>query len=103
MKKIVLIYITNPSLKTAKSTVLLLLKKRLIACANIFPVQGVYRWKNRITNEKEFVLIAKTSANKFAAVKRAVEKTHPYSVPCVIKIDAGVNAKYFKWLCGEIE
>ena len=103
MKKFALIYITNPDKKTASSIALHLLKKRLIACANIFPIESNYRWKGKIANEKEFVIIAKTSEKNFIKTKKEIGRIHPYLVPCIIKIPALVNKKYFGWLAGEIK
>ena len=77
----------------------LLLDKKLIACANIFPnVESIYPWKGKRVREKEAVLIVKTTADKYATVKRLVEKNHPYTIPCVVKISVEANAGYAKWL-----
>lgn len=92
-----LIYITNPDRKTAKKIALRLLKKRLIACANIFPVESVYWWEGKIENAKEVVLILKTKEN-FNKIKNEVKKIHPYSIPCIIKFDAEANKEYEEWL-----
>lgn len=80
-----------------------LLKKRLIGCANISgPIESLYHWKGGIAKEKEFVLLAKTTANKFDAVCKEVEEIHPYMTPCVIKIPVSSNKKYFDWLKNEL-
>ena len=92
-----IIYITNPDRKTAKKIALRLLKKRLIACANIFPIESVYWWKGKIENAKEVVLILKTK-EKFDKIKNEVKKIHPYSIPCIIKFDAKANKEYEAWL-----
>lgn len=91
------IYITNPDRKTAKKIALRLLKKRLIACANIFPIESVYWWKGKIENAKEVVLILKTK-EKFNKIKNEVKKIHPYSIPCIIKFDVEANEEYENWL-----
>jgi periplasmic divalent cation tolerance protein len=100
---IILIYITNPTKEEAVKISSHLLMKKLIACANIFPVDSLYWWKGKIANEKEFVIIAKTSENNFGKVKDEVERIHSYTIPCIIKIKAGANDKYCKCLKGEIE
>lgn len=80
-----------------------LLKKRLIACANISPIDSLYWWKNKITDEREFVVVAKTLESKFRKAKTEIEKIHSYSVPCIIKIPARANEKYFRWLKAEVK
>ena len=99
----IFIYITNPTKAEARRVAKHLLKKKLIACANIFPVESFYWWKGKITNENEYVLIAKTTKNKFEKVKREVEKIHSYTIPCIIKIPVSSNEKYFKWLKAQLK
>lgn len=99
----VFIYITNPNKKEAIKIAKHLLKKRLIACVNIFPISSLYWWKNKIVDTKEFALIAKTSKANFEKVKKEVERIHPYNVPCIVKIPVSSNKKYFNWLLGEVK
>ena len=99
----VFIYITNPTKQEARKVAKHLLKKRLIACANIFPISSLYWWKGKIIDEKESVLIAKTIEANFEKVKKEVEKIHSYTIPCIVKIPVSSNKKYFDWLRGEIK
>jgi periplasmic divalent cation tolerance protein len=99
----IFIYLTNPNQKEAKKIAKHLLKKRLIACANIFPIESLYWWQGKIAKEKEFVLIAKTIKNNFPKIKTEVEKIHPYKIPCIIKIPVSSNKKYFDWLKREVK
>lgn len=99
----VFIYITNPTKQEAKKIAKYLLRKKLIACANIFPINSLYWWKGRIADEKEFVLIVKTNGNNFEKVKNEVEKVHSYTIPCIVKIPVSSNKKYFDWLKSEIK
>jgi len=99
----ILIYITNPTKKEAKKIASSLLKKRLIACANIFPISSLYWWKGKIVDDNEFVLIAKTTKNNFEKVKKEIEKIHPYKIPCIVKIPVSSNKKFFDWLKNEIK
>lgn len=99
----IFIYITNPSKKEAKRIALHLLKKRLIACANIFPIDSMYWWKGKIKKAKEVVLIAKTKKENFEKVKEEVKKIHPYSVPSIEKLEVEANEEYEKWLNSEVK
>ena len=94
----IFIYITNPTRNEARKIAKHLLSKKLIACANIFPIDSLYRCKGKIADEKEFVLIAKTKKENFNKVKREVEKIHPYDIPCIVKIPVSSNEKYYHWL-----
>ena len=56
----IFIYITFPNKKEAEKVGLFLVKERLAACSNIFPIESIYRWQGKIVKEKEEVLIVKT-------------------------------------------
>lgn len=99
----IFVYITTPTKKEAKKISRHLLKKRLIACANIFPINSLYWWEGKITEDNEFVLIAKTTNTNFEKVKKEVEKIHSYKIPCIIKIPVSSNKKFFNWLKREVE
>lgn len=98
-----LAYITCKDKKEAKRISLHLLKKRLIACANIFPIKSLYRWQGRIVEDKESVIIAKTSSKKYKKVQEEVRKTHSYQIPCILRIDADANKDYQRWMNKEIK
>jgi len=98
----IFVYVTNPNKKTASKIALHLLKKRLIACANIFPIDSVYWWEDKIENTKEYVLIAKTKEDNWKKVKTEIKKVHPYTVPCITKINVEANKEYEEWLKKEV-
>jgi len=99
----IFIYITNPTKKTAKKIAGYLVKKHLIACANIFPIESLYRWEGQICNKKEYVVIAKTISRNFHRVKKAVEMMHPYEIPCIAKIPVDSNKGFYEWLRHEVK
>jgi len=99
----IFIYITTSSKKEAEKISSYLLKKRLIACTNIFPIGSSYWWKNKIVRTKEYVLIAKTLEKNFEKVKREVKKIHSYDVPCITKIKVEGNKEYENWIRGEVK
>ena len=101
--KLVFIYITNPTKEEARRVAKHLLAKKLVACANIFPVNSLYRWKGKIADENEFVLIVKTTNSNFEKVKNEVEKIHSYDIPCIVKIPVDSNKKFFDWVKKEVK
>ncbi len=101
--KFIFIYITNQTKEEAEKIAKYLLKKKLIACANIFPIRSLYLQKGKIADEGEIVLIAKTYESNFEKVKNDIEKMHSYAIPCIVKIPVSSNKKYFDWLKNEIE
>ena len=93
-----LAYIICKDAVEAEKISMLLLKKRLIACANIFPIRSMYRWKEKIVNETENVIIAKTNDKNFDKVVNEVKKIHSYKIPCILKINATANREYENWV-----
>jgi len=97
------IYITNSNEKEARKVAKHLLDKRLVACVNIFPIKSLYWWHNKIADEKEFALIAKTTSDKYDKVKEEVKKIHSHTIPCIIKIEIEADKEYADWLIGEVK
>lgn len=78
----------------------ILVKRRLAACVNILPhVQSIYRWKGEIESAQEWLLLIKTRADKFPAVRDAIGELHSYEVPecIVLEIEDG-SLPYLRWL-----
>ena len=102
MSQISLAYVPCPSHEEALRIGRELLTKKLIACANIYPITSIYMWEGEMQEEGEVVLLAKTTAEQFASVRTEIEKTHPYDVPCVLRLSGEANEKYFEWLRDEV-
>jgi periplasmic divalent cation tolerance protein len=78
----------------------ILVERRLAACVNILPqVQSIYRWKDEIESAQEWLLLIKTRADKFPAVRDAIGELHSYEVPecIVVEIEDG-SLPYLQWL-----
>jgi periplasmic divalent cation tolerance protein len=99
----IIIYITHKNLEEASKITSHLLEKKLIACANIFPIKSSYWWQGKIENEDEVVSIVKTRREHWEKVKSEVKRIHPYEVPCIIKIEVEANEDYESWINSETE
>ena len=97
-----LVYITCKDSKEAEKISQRLLRKRIIACANIFPINSIYWWKGKITKSDEYVMIAKTSNKNFKKLESEVKKIHSYEIQCILRINATANKEYAIWLNKEI-
>jgi len=90
--------------ETAERLAQQLVERRLAACVNIVgPIRSVYRWKGRIENEQEYLLLVKTTVECVAKLQAAFKELHPYELPeCVeLAIDGGSEA-YLAWLTSEV-
>lgn len=98
----ILIYIPCKDEKEAEKISEYLLKERLIACSNIFPVKSMYRWDGKIEKESETVILAKTKHEKYDEIKKVVKKLHSYDIPAIIKIPSEANEEYDRWVGKEL-
>lgn len=96
MTKLSLLYITHDSVDVAKKIARHLLEKRMIGCANIFPITAMYWWEGKIEDGREVVLIVKTTSDRVEQVREEIIKIHPFDTPCILKIDADPNEKYLQ-------
>lgn len=96
-------YITCPDEPTAYSTAQHLLEHRLVACANIFPIASAYWWQGAIQREGEWVCIVKTGKGWEEKVEAAVQRIHPYEVPCIMRFEARANAAYEQWISEAVD
>lgn len=98
------VYVTFPSKKEAQRVVRSIIQKKLAGCVNIFPVESMYWWKNKIINDKEMAAIFKTAKSKLITLRREIKKVHPYKIPCIAPIEISkINNEFQKWLKGELK
>jgi periplasmic divalent cation tolerance protein len=60
-----------------------LLKERLVACVNYFPVKSKYWWKGKLETDTEVAMLAKTKEELADKVIEEVRKLHSYDVPAI--------------------
>ena len=97
--KIVVLVTTN-GIRQAKKIARALVEEKLAACANLVaPVHSIYRWQGKVAEDRECIMIIKTTRARFDAVRACVEPLHSYSVPEVIAlpiVDGAPN--YLSWI-----
>lgn len=77
-----------------------LVDERLAACVNILPTMtSVYRWKGAVEQDREQLLIVKTTTDRLAALEARVRQLHTYDLPEFLVIPAsGGSAAYLGWV-----
>src|SRR5258706_9424108 len=86
------IFVTAAGEEQARSIARILVGERLAACVNIVgPIRSIYRWRDAVEDEEEYLLVIKTRATLYGRVERRVRELHTYEVPEVLagKIDRG--------------
>lgn len=76
-----------------------LVTQKLAACVNIIPVRSIYKWKGKIEDDKENLLIIKTNVTKIDELKTTLKQIHPYEVPecLILSIEDGLP-DYLNWI-----
>jgi periplasmic divalent cation tolerance protein len=77
-----------------------LVERRLAACVNILPrLQSVYRWEGDVKLESEYLLLMKTTEDRFPALRDDITELHSYEVPEVLAVPVwGGSDKYLAWI-----
>ena len=76
-----------------------LVEQRLAACVNIVPeVRSIYRWESAVEDEREQLLLIKTTEDRVDALRQALLAAHPYEVPEFVVLTAEVQGAYAEWI-----
>lgn len=92
------VYITHPNEAVAKEISDRLISEKIVACANIFPIESAYWWKGKIEKEGEFVSLVKTRKSHFDRLQIRVKELHPYETPCIMATEVWANEEYERWI-----
>ncbi|MDE3179960.1 MAG: divalent-cation tolerance protein CutA [Acidobacteriota bacterium] len=92
--------VTAGSMQEAKRIATRLVESRLAACVNIVGrVLSIYRWKGKVTDGKEVLLLIKSKRNSFAEVVKIVRANHSYTTPEIISIPVIDGSQdYLAWI-----
>lgn len=94
-----LVFISCPT-EAAAPLARALVEARLAACVNILPgLRSVYRWQGQVCEDAETLLLAKTTADRFEALKAAVLNQHPSELPEIVAVKlSDAHAPFLQWL-----
>lgn len=99
---VLLCYCTCPDAETGQAIAEALVGQALAACVNRLPSPvSTYRWQGRVVTANEELLLIKTTAGRFEAMRAKLLELHPYDVPELIAlpVDRGhSNPAYLDWV-----
>ncbi|MGC1397615.1 divalent-cation tolerance protein CutA [Candidatus Binatus sp.] len=98
--KMRVIFVTAASEDQAVTIARTLVGERLAACVNIVgPVRSIYRWRDEVKDDREYLLIIKTRAMLYMKVETRVREMHTYEVPEVLALNADRGSPpYIQWM-----
>ena len=96
----IVVLITASSEDEAAKIANSIVEKGLAACVNIVPsVRSIYKWEGKLCDEKETMMVVKTTSGRLDALTDAVTALHSYSTPEIIAVPVSAGSeKYLKWV-----
>lgn len=97
---VLLVYSAFPDDASAALAARALVEERLAACVNRLPgIASTYRWQGSVHEDTEVLLLAKTTADRFEALRDRLLALHPHELPEIIAVEAGAgHVAYLDWI-----
>jgi periplasmic divalent cation tolerance protein len=95
-----IIFCTTASEQEAATISKTVVEEGLAACANIIPqIRSIYRWKEKIWDERETLIIIKSRKDLFEKIRSRIRELHSYEVPEItaVQVEKG-DAAYLQWI-----
>lgn len=96
----IMVYVTTPAEPEAFRIAESAVQDKFAACANISPkVTSIYWWEGVVQSGDEYVVMLKTTKDKYAQLEHMIKKLHSYENPCIITLDIKEGSKEFlNWI-----
>lgn len=100
----VLIYMTTKDKTEARDIGEYIVRSKLAACVNILDhMNSMYVWQGEFQDDREAVLIAKTSEDLAEPLVEAVKARHSYDCPCIVTLPiTGGNPDFIQWIKDQV-
>jgi len=97
---VLLCYCTCPDAASAQKLAEALVGERLAACVNRIPaIASTYRWQGKVVTDHEELLLIKTTAAQFPALRQRLLALHPYELPELIAVPVTEgHGPYLDWV-----
>lgn len=99
MTEVIIVLVTTNSKKESIIIAETLVKEKLVACVNMFPITSIYSWQEKICHEEEWQLIIKTNLAIFPQLEYRIKSLHSYEIPEIIAIPiTQISDSYRQWM-----
>src|SRR5512140_3500097 len=81
-----------------------LVERRQAACVNMIPsMRSIYRWKGKVCEDTEYVLVVKTLARQFQAVAETIREINSYELPEILSFSLrDADARFCEWIVDSV-
>ena len=82
-----------------------LIARRLATCVNIVPcLRSIYRWKGKVCEDTEYLLLVKTPQRLFDRVSDAIREFHSYELPEILGFPiTAAESNFHQWILRMVE
>ena len=95
----IVIVSTYPDKKSISRVAHDVVERKLAACVNYTEINSIYSWKGKIKDDKEVLVLFKTTKELKQKLKEEIAGSHPYEVPEIVELKMDdVSLPYLKWL-----
>ena len=95
----VTVYITAGNEGEAERIARTMVEEKLAACVNFFPCRSIYRWKGKVEEDSEYVLICKTKKRIYRRLQKRVKEIHSYDLPAITAFDiVEGDGEFLQWV-----
>jgi periplasmic divalent cation tolerance protein len=104
-RQCVVVLVTAPDLKVARTLVKRALEEHLVACGNLVPkLESHYWWQGKIERSSEVLILFKTTRAKLDTLEKLVLSNHPYDTAefIVLPLTSG-TARYLSWIRASVQ
>jgi len=100
---VAVVYTTIDNIQDARRIAKTLVEEQLVACVNIIPnIESFYKWKGKIEEDNELVLIAKTVDDNIKKTISRIKELHSYELPDIIVLPiVGGLKEYLDYIVNE--
>ena len=71
----------------------------LAACVQIQSLRSVYKWEGEIRTEPEWLLLIKTTDDRYASLEQHIKAHHSYQTPEIVKLPITDGSRdYLGWI-----
>jgi len=77
-----------------------LVHRREAACVNMVPsLRSIYRWKGKVCEDTEYILVIKTIARRFRDVAATIREINSYELPEILSFAVRqADARFHRWI-----
>lgn len=102
MTDALIVFCTCGTIEDARRLARTLVEEGLAACVTTLSgVESIYRWQGAIESAAEWLLLIKSTQERYPDLERRIVELHTYDTPEILAVPASAGLdRYLEWLRG---